>query len=35
MDEVSQKVQISSYKVGTRDTMYNTINIINTAVCYI
>ena len=35
LDEGSQKVQTSSHKINTRDVMYNTINIINTAVCYI
>ena len=33
--EGSQKVQIYSYKISARDVMYNLINIINTAVCYI
>ena len=33
-DEGSQKVQTSSYKVNSRDVMYN-INIINIAVCYV
>ena len=35
MDEGSQKAQMSSYKVSTKDVRYNMINIINTAVCYI
>ena len=35
LDEDSQKVQISSYKISTRDVMYNMTNLINTAECYI
>ena len=34
MDEVSQKVQTFSWKISTRDVMYNTINIIHTGVHY-
>ena len=36
LDEDSQKVQTSSVRyICTRDIMYNTINIIITAICYI
>ena len=35
LDEGGQKVQTCSYEINTRDVMYNMINIINTAVCYI
>ena len=36
MDEVSWKVQTFSYKVNnTRNVMYNMLNMINIAVCYI
>ena len=34
-DEGGQKVQALSYKIkNTRDVMYNTINIMNAALCY-
>lgn len=33
LDEASQKIQTSRYKISTRDVMYNLINIMNTAVC--
>ena len=36
LDEGSQKYQIPvSYKISIRDAMYNVINIINPALCYI
>ena len=34
LDEGSQKVQISSYKIRTRDVMYNTLNITLTYIIY-
>ena len=35
LDEDSQKVWTSSYNINsTMDVIYNTINIINTDVCY-
>ena len=33
MDEGSQKVQISSYKISTRDVINNRMTIVNTALC--
>ena len=33
--KVVKKVQTSSYKINTKDVMYNIIKIINTAVYYI
>ena len=35
LDEGGRKLQTPSYKINTRDVMYNMINIINTAICYI
>ena len=36
LDEGGQNIQTSSYKINsTRDSLYNMINIINTAICYI
>ena len=36
LDEGSQNVQIPIIRqINTKDVMYNMINIINTAVCYI
>ena len=34
LDEGSQKVQTSSYKISTRDVIFNMINIINMAICF-
>ena len=34
MDEGSQKAQTRSYRINTKDMMYNIINVINTSVCY-
>ena len=34
LDEGSQKAQTRSYKINTKDMMYNIINVINTSVCY-
>ena len=33
--KVSQNVQISTYKISSKDVMYNMINIISTAGCYV
>ena len=36
LDKGGQKVQTSSLgQISTRDVVYNVVNIINTAVCYI
>ena len=35
LDSSSQKAQTSSYKVNTKDVIFNMINIINTAVHHI
>ena len=34
LDEGRQNIQTFSYKISTRDVMYNMIKISNTAVCY-
>ena len=35
LDEGDQKIQTSNYKINIRVVIYNMINRINTAVCYI